>query len=70
MFEEVWCSEVIGYWLVETGDDLIDGFLPRRLGVFAGLDGFEELAHRLRHHVDEWRRNLNETNQQKKKNWI
>ena len=54
MFEEVWCSEVIGYWLVETGDDLVDGFLPRRLGVFAGLDGFEELAHRLRHHVDEW----------------
>jgi hypothetical protein len=58
MFEEVGCPEVLGHLFVKTGDDLVNGFLPAWLSIFAGLNGFEELAHGLRYHVDELRRNL------------
>ena len=58
VLEEVGCTEVVGDRLIQTSDDLIDGFLPRRLGVFACLDGFEELAHGLRHDINKGRRNL------------
>jgi len=58
VLEEVGRAEVVGHLLVEAGDDFVDGLLPRRLGVFARLDGFEKLPHGLRHDVHERRRNL------------
>lgn len=58
MFEEVGSPEVLRNGLVQAGNDLVDGLLPARLGIFAGLDGFEELAQSLRNDVNERGRNL------------
>jgi len=38
--------EVLRDRVVESGDDLVDGFFPRRFLVLVGLDGLEELAQR------------------------
>lgn len=58
VFEEVGSPEVLWNGLVQAGNDLVDGLLPARLGIFAGLDGFEELAQSLRNDVNERGRNL------------
>ena len=51
MLKEIGCPEVFRNVLVETGNYLVDRFLPAGLGVFASLNSFEELTHRLRHHI-------------------
>ena len=47
VFEKVGRPEVLRDLLVETGDNLVNGFLPAGLGVLARLDRLEELAQRL-----------------------
>lgn len=59
MLEEIGSPEVLWNGLVQAGNDLVDGLLPARFGIFTGLDGFEELAQRLGNDVDERSRNLN-----------
>ncbi len=58
MFEKVGRPEVLWDLLVETGDNLVNGFLPAGFGVLARLDCLEELAQRLRHDENKRGRNL------------
>lgn len=58
LFEKVRRLEVLGYGVIHTGYDLVDGLFPALFGVLAALDGAEELAEGLLHHVSEVRRNL------------
>ena len=58
MFEKVGRPEVLRDLLVETGDNLVNGFLPAGLGVLARLDRLEELAQRLRYDKNKRGRDL------------
>lgn len=44
LLEEVRRLEVLGHVVVQAGDNLVDGLLPRLLLVLAGHDGAEKLA--------------------------
>lgn len=58
VLQKVGSAEVLGNLLVQTGDDLVNSFLPAGLRIFAGLDSFEELAQCLGYDVNKWSRNL------------
>ena len=58
VFEKVGRPEVLRDLLVETGDNLVNGFLPAGLGVLARLDRLEELAQRLRYDENKRGRDL------------
>ncbi len=60
LFHPVGRFEVLWDCVVETGDDLVDLFLPRLLGVLASADGLEELAQGRLHHGAETGGNLHQ----------
>lgn len=66
LFEEIWGFKVLRHWVVQPGDDFVNGLLPWLLGVSSLLDRLEELPERLLHHKSEVRGNL----QQRKTTFI
>jgi hypothetical protein len=58
LLQEVWTLEVFRDRIVQPWNHLIDGFFPRLLRIFAGLNCFEELLERLLDNIPEVRRYL------------